>query len=200
MILRLNSALDKDFNLFPNGDQTTVGERGVSLSGGQKARVNLARSLYVDADIYLMDDPLSAVDTHVGRHLFDKAINGFLRDKIRVLVTHQLQYLKDVDQILILKAVRIRIKSLVLLSGCHFVCIFQIQGRVEAMGSYKEISNSGLDIAKTIEDEEPDQEEDLTRSFSECEIESSISRCGSISNSIRQRGGSVASRSSAKEV
>ncbi|EFX68457.1 ATP-binding cassette, sub-family C, member 4 [Daphnia pulex] len=140
-------ALDKDFSLFPNGDQTTVGERGVSLSGGQKARVNLARSLYVDADIYLMDDPLSAVDTHVGRHLFDKAINGFLRDKIRVLVTHQLQYLKDVDQILILKA-----------------------GRVEAMGSYKEISNSGLDIAKTIEDEEPDQEEDLTRSFSECEM------------------------------
>lgn len=82
-----------------------MGERGVSLSGGQKARVNLARSLYVDADIYLMDDPLSAVDTHVGRHLFDKAINGYLRDKIRVLVTHQLQYLKDVDQILILKAV-----------------------------------------------------------------------------------------------
>lgn len=77
---------------------------------------------------------------------------------------------------------------------------FQIQGRVEAMGSYKEISNSGLDIAKTIEDEEPDQEEDLTRSFSECEIESSISRCGSISNSMRQRGGSIASRSSAKEV
>lgn len=99
-------ALDKDFNLFPNGDLTAVGERGVSLSGGQKARVNLARALYVDADIYLMDDPLSAVDTHVGRHLFDKAINGYLRDKIRILVTHQLQYTKDVDQILILKAVR----------------------------------------------------------------------------------------------
>ena len=98
VILHLISALDKDFSLFPNGDQTTVGERGVSLSGGQKARVNLARSLYVDADIYLMDDPLSAVDTHVGRHLFDK---------VRVLVTHQLQYLKDVDQILILKAVNI---------------------------------------------------------------------------------------------
>ncbi|XP_057378671.1 LOW QUALITY PROTEIN: ATP-binding cassette sub-family C member 4-like [Daphnia carinata] len=141
-------ALDKDFSLFPNGDQTAVGERGVSLSGGQKARVNLARSLYVDADIYLMDDPLSAVDTHVGRHLFDKAINGYLRDKIRVLVTHQLQYLKDVDQIVIIKA-----------------------GRVEAMGSYKEISNSGFDIAKTIEEEEPELEEDnLTRSFSECEI------------------------------
>ncbi|XP_045033103.1 ATP-binding cassette subfamily C member 4 isoform X4 [Daphnia magna] len=170
-------ALDKDFSLFPNGDQTAVGERGVSLSGGQKARVNLARSLYVDADIYLMDDPLSAVDTHVGRHLFDKAINGYLSDKIRVLVTHQLQYLKDVDQILILKA-----------------------GRVEAMGSYKEISNSVLDIAKTIEYEEPELEADnLTRSFSECDIDGSISRCGSISSTIRQRVGSVTSRSSVKE-
>jgi len=101
------AALERDFTLFPNGDQTAVGERGVSLSGGQKARVNLARCLYVDADIYLMDDPLSAVDTHVGRHLFDKAVNGFLHDKIRVLVTHQLQYLKDVDQILVLENVYI---------------------------------------------------------------------------------------------
>lgn len=99
--------MDKDFSLLPNGDQAVVGERGVSLSGGQKARVNLARALYVDADIYLLDDPLSAVDTHVGRHLFDKAIKGFLRDKVRVLVTHQLQYLKDVDQILILKTVQL---------------------------------------------------------------------------------------------
>ena len=100
-------ALDRDFQLFPSGDGTTVGEKGVSLSGGQKARVNLARCLYVDADIYLMDDPLSAVDAHVGRHLVDEAINGFLRDKIRILVTNQLQYLKNVDKILILKDARL---------------------------------------------------------------------------------------------
>jgi len=99
------AALERDLTLLPKGDQTVMGERGISLSGGQKARVNLARCLYVDADVYLMDDPLSAVDTHVGRHLFDKAINGFLRDKIRILVTHQLQYLKDVDKILVLKEV-----------------------------------------------------------------------------------------------
>ncbi len=69
------------------------------------------------------------------------------------------------------------------------------------MGTYKEISSSGFDIAKTIEDEEIDQDDaNLTRSFSECEIESSISRCGSVSNSVRQRVGSVASRSSVKEV
>ena len=98
-------ALERDFSLFPNGDFTLVGERGVSISGGQKARVSLARALYTDADIYLLDDPLSAVDAHVSRHLFDKAINSFLRDKTRVLVTHQLQYLKDVDQILVLNRV-----------------------------------------------------------------------------------------------
>ena len=98
-------ALEKDFSLLPNGDQTAVGDKGISLSGGQKARLNLARALYIDADIYLLDDPLSAVDTHVGRHLFDRAINEFLRDKIRILVTHQLQYLQEVDQILVLKEV-----------------------------------------------------------------------------------------------
>ena len=99
-------ALEKDFSLLPLGDRTAVGERGISLSGGQKARVNLARALYVDADIYLLDDPLSAVDTHVGRHLFDQSIVNFLNKKIRILVTHQLQYLKDVDKIMILKNVR----------------------------------------------------------------------------------------------
>lgn len=98
-------ALAKDFDLLPNGDLTAVGERGVSLSGGQKARVNLARALYVDADIYLMDDPLSAVDPKVGRHLIDNVVNGILHEKIRILVTHQLQHLKDVEKILVLKAV-----------------------------------------------------------------------------------------------
>ena len=98
-------ALDRDFTLLPNGDETAVGDKGVSLSGGQKARLNLARALYIDADIYLLDDPLSAVDTHVGRHLFDRAINGFLHNKIRILVTHQLQYLQEVDQIVVLKTV-----------------------------------------------------------------------------------------------
>ena len=99
------TALERDFDLLPQGDETEAGERGASLSGGQKARVNLARCLYVDADIYLLDDPLSAVDTHVGRHIFDEVVNGFLKDKIRVLVTHQLQYLKEVDTVCIINNV-----------------------------------------------------------------------------------------------
>ncbi len=101
------SALEFDLSKFPLGDETQVGEKGISLSGGQKARISLARCLYVEADIYILDDPLSAVDAHVGRHIFNNAINGFLRGKTRILVTHQLQYLKDVDQILILEHVSI---------------------------------------------------------------------------------------------
>uniref|UniRef100_A0A336M188 CSON010264 protein n=1 Tax=Culicoides sonorensis TaxID=179676 RepID=A0A336M188_CULSO len=95
-------ALEKDLEMFPYGDATIVGERGISLSGGQKARVSLARAVYKKADIYLLDDPLSAVDAHVGRHIFDKCIRGFLSDKICVLVTHQLQYLKDVQHIILM--------------------------------------------------------------------------------------------------
>lgn len=94
-------ALEKDFQQFPHGDQTLVGERGVSLSGGQRARINLARAVYRDADIYLLDDPLSAVDTHVGKHLFEECIIGYLGSKTRILVTHQLQYLKRADLIVV---------------------------------------------------------------------------------------------------
>uniref|UniRef100_A0A671UTP6 Multidrug resistance-associated protein 4-like n=1 Tax=Sparus aurata TaxID=8175 RepID=A0A671UTP6_SPAAU len=96
-------ALKRDMELLPDGDLTLIGDRGATLSGGQKARVNLARAVYQDADIYLLDDPLSAVDAEVGRHLFDQCICGLLRNKPRILVTHQLQYLKAVDQILVLK-------------------------------------------------------------------------------------------------
>lgn len=99
------AALERDMSLLPDGDASVIGEGGISLSGGQKARINLARCFYIDADIYLMDDPLSAVDNHVGRHLFDQIAKGFLRRKIRILVTHQVQYLKDAHHILALKSV-----------------------------------------------------------------------------------------------
>ncbi|XP_077866447.1 ATP-binding cassette sub-family C member 4-like [Saccoglossus kowalevskii] len=96
-------ALQKDIQDLPHGDYTLVGERGVALSGGQRARVSLARALYSDADIYLLDDPLSAVDAGVGRHIFNKGIKSYLSSKICILVTHQLQYVKDADRILNLK-------------------------------------------------------------------------------------------------
>lgn len=99
------AALERDFELLPFGDETIVGDKGISLSGGQKARINLARAIYRDADIYLLDDPLSAVDTHVGKHLFEHCIRGYLASKMIFLVTHQLQYLKKADKIVLLNQV-----------------------------------------------------------------------------------------------
>uniref|UniRef100_A0A668AYE6 ATP binding cassette subfamily C member 4 (PEL blood group) n=1 Tax=Myripristis murdjan TaxID=586833 RepID=A0A668AYE6_9TELE len=98
-------ALKRDMDLLPDGDLAVIGDRGANLSGGQKARVSLARAVYQDADIYLLDDPLSAVDAEVGRHLFEECICGLLKEKPRILVTHQLQYLKAADQIVVLKEV-----------------------------------------------------------------------------------------------
>ncbi|EGI58971.1 Multidrug resistance-associated protein 4 [Acromyrmex echinatior] len=92
-------ALTKDFRQFPQGDMTMVGDRGVSLSGGQRTRINLARAVYRQADIYLLDNPLSAVDIRVVRHLYGKCITEYLYGKTRILITHQLQFLKRADHI-----------------------------------------------------------------------------------------------------
>ncbi|XP_020296897.1 multidrug resistance-associated protein 4-like isoform X1 [Pseudomyrmex gracilis] len=101
-------ALPRDFEQFPQGDQTIVGERGSSVSGGQKARINLARALYRQSDIYLLDDPLSAVDAHVSKHLFQKCIQRYLAGKTTILATHQLQYIKSVDAIILLEQGKIK--------------------------------------------------------------------------------------------
>lgn len=129
-------ALEKDLRLFQDGDQTEIGEKGVNLSGGQKQRINLARLAYSDADIVLMDDPLSAVDAHVGRHLFQNLIRGYLHNKTRVLVTHQLHFLKQVDLILLMN-----------------------NGHIEAMGTYSELNrknSSFVRLMKSLAEEEND--------------------------------------------
>ncbi|XP_029941779.1 ATP-binding cassette sub-family C member 4 [Salarias fasciatus] len=128
-------ALKRDMELLPDGDQTLIGDRGATLSGGQKARVNLARAVYQDADIYLLDDPLSAVDAEVGRHLFEQCICGLLRNKPRILVTHQLQYLKAADQILVLK-----------------------EGHMVAKGTYTELQRSGVDFTSLLKKEEEEEQ------------------------------------------
>ncbi|KAJ1990121.1 hypothetical protein H4R33_001839 [Dimargaris cristalligena] len=100
-------ALGRDLALMEEGDATLVGEKGTNLSGGQRARISLARAVYHDADLYVLDDPLSAVDSQVGRHLFERAIRGLLRDKPVVLVTHQLQFISQCDSVLILDEGRV---------------------------------------------------------------------------------------------
>jgi ABC-type multidrug transport system fused ATPase/permease subunit len=93
------AALRPDFEMLPDGDLTEIGERGITVSGGQKQRLNIARAIYFDADIIIMDDPLSAVDAHVGRHILDNAICGLLANKCRILATHQLWVLNRCDRI-----------------------------------------------------------------------------------------------------
>ncbi|TKA68436.1 hypothetical protein B0A49_08545 [Cryomyces minteri] len=102
-------ALRPDLEMLPNGDVTEIGERGITVSGGQKQRLNIARAIYFNADIVLMDDPLSAVDAHVGRHIMDNAICGLLKDKCRILATHQLHVLNRCDRILWMQEGRIEI-------------------------------------------------------------------------------------------
>lgn len=133
-------SLERDLQILSHGDQTMIGERGINLSGGQKARVNLARAIYKDADIYLLDDPLSAVDAHVGKNIFNNCIERFLANKICVLVTHQLQYLKNIDNIVLMN-----------------------MGRIEAIGSYqklKELNLNGL-FWLNIEEEKREPQPEL---------------------------------------
>ncbi|GMJ00761.1 Arabidopsis thaliana ATP-binding cassette C5, multidrug resistance-associated protein 5 [Hibiscus trionum] len=116
-------SLKKDFELFSHGDQTIIGDRGINLSGGQKQRVQLARALYQDADIYLLDDPFSAVDAHTGSELFKEYIMTALASKTVVFVTHQVEFLPTADLILVLK-----------------------EGRIIQAGKYDELLQAGTDF------------------------------------------------------
>ncbi|KAK2566616.1 Multidrug resistance-associated protein 1 [Acropora cervicornis] len=136
-------ALRTDMDILPGGDMTEIGEKGINLSGGQKQRISLARAVYFDADIFLLDDPLSAVDSHVGKHIFDKVIGprGKLRKKTRVFVTHGVAFLPQVDQIIVMQ-----------------------NGRISEVGTYNELlENEGAfsEFLKTfaadqhVEDDDP---------------------------------------------
>lgn len=129
-------ALERDFKVFPYGDNSIVGERGVLLSGGQKARICLARAVYRDADIYLLDDPLSAVDTSVGKQLFKSCISGFLKGKCVILATHQLQHLSNVDKLVVLE-----------------------HGKITAVGTYRNLCRQGHIGNLMLNKEGADEEE-----------------------------------------
>ncbi|KFP65524.1 Multidrug resistance-associated protein 1, partial [Cariama cristata] len=111
-------ALQLDLESFPAGRKSEIGEKGINISGGQKQRMNLARAVYQKASIYLLDDPLSAVDAHVGQHIFEHVLgpNGLLKDKTRVLVTHTINILPQVDNI-----------------------VFLVDGTISEIGSYQEL-------------------------------------------------------------
>jgi ATP-binding cassette subfamily C (CFTR/MRP) protein 4 len=96
------ACLEPDFDILEAGDQTVVGEKGITLSGGQKARVSLARALYADSDIFLFDDPISAVDAKVAREIHEKCLRPLSRSKTVILVTHQIGFLYDCDEVIVL--------------------------------------------------------------------------------------------------
>ncbi|XP_054161113.1 multidrug resistance-associated protein 1-like [Oppia nitens] len=119
-------ALSDDLKQLSAGDETEIGEKGINLSGGQKQRVSLARAVYSEADLYLLDDPLSAVDSHVGQHIMREVLHsetGLLRNKTRIMVTNQLFVLPFVDRIVVLK-----------------------NGKIESIGTYNELLESDEDF------------------------------------------------------
>ncbi|KAB5521203.1 hypothetical protein DKX38_025522 [Salix brachista] len=120
-------SLKKDLEILSFGDQTVIGERGINLSGGQKQRIQIARALYQEADIYLFDDPFSAVDAHTGSHLFKEALLGLLCSKTVIYVTHQVEFLPAADLILVMK-----------------------DGRITQAGKYDDILNSGSDFMELV--------------------------------------------------
>uniref|UniRef100_A0A4W6G242 ATP binding cassette subfamily C member 12 n=1 Tax=Lates calcarifer TaxID=8187 RepID=A0A4W6G242_LATCA len=129
-------SLRTDLKILPYGDQTEIGERGLNLSGGQKQRISLARAVYSNRDIFLLDDPLSAVDAHVGKHIFEECIKKQLQGKSIILVTHQLQYLEFCDDILVLEDGEVRE------AGNH-------QALMDASGRYAQlISNYQMEQSK----------------------------------------------------
>lgn len=120
-------ALKKDLELFPYGDQTEIGERGINLSGGQKQRIQLARAIYQDADIYLLDDPFSAVDAQTGNHIFQECLFGILNTKTILYVTHQVDLLPTADLILVMR-----------------------DGQIVQAGSHSNILQSGSDFLELV--------------------------------------------------
>ncbi|KAL7583517.1 hypothetical protein Lser_V15G45046 [Lactuca serriola] len=120
-------ALMEDLAVLSFGDQTVIGERGINLSGGQKQRIQIARALYHDADIYLFDDPFSALDAHTGSHIFKKCMLDFLESKTVIYVTHQVEFLPDADLILVMK-----------------------DGRITQAGKYDDIVNTGSNFIELV--------------------------------------------------
>ena len=122
--------LESDLLTLQKGDQTEIGEKGLNLSGGQKARISIARAIYSEAEIYIFDDPLSALDAYVGMNLFKEVFNDYLKDKTFIISTHALQYLNYFDRI-----------------------FYMVDGKIHWSGSYQEIIHQDFfeEFVKSIE-------------------------------------------------
>ncbi|NXV31721.1 MRP3 protein, partial [Rissa tridactyla] len=170
-------ALKTDLEVLPGGDQTEIGEKGINLSGGQRQRVSLARAVYSNSDIYLLDDPLSAVDSHVAKHIFDKVIgpDGVLKGKTRILVTHGISFLPQVDHIVVL-----------------------VDGKISEMGSYQDLLKQNQAFAEflrnyaldeDIEEDEPTmlEEEEVLLAEDTLSIHTDLADNEPVTNEVRKQ-------------
>ncbi|KAK5971311.1 Multi drug resistance-associated protein variant [Trichostrongylus colubriformis] len=174
-------ALKHDLKMLTNGDLTEIGEKGINLSGGQKARVSLARAVYQDHDVYLLDDPLSAVDAHVGRHIFEKVLgpDGLLRNKTRILVTHRLSYIKFADEIIVLQDGRIiengRYRELMKQRGALYKFVEEYKSSSESdENSDSETSSTDPDDGLERDMDDSEDRSDSERKTSKSAITSSL--------------------------
>lgn len=158
------SQLNEDLKNFPSNEYTEIGERGINLSGGQKQRIGIARALYSDADIYLIDDCLSALDSHVGKKIFEKVFKKYLKNKTRIMVTHSLQYLDKVDSILFLNK----------------------NGKIECQGNYEDLiknnENFRIFLSELEKKKEKDKDEENRKNYT---ISQSFSRLSEKNNLIQ---------------
>ena len=150
--------LASDLEMLPGGDLTEIGEKGINLSGGQKARVSLARAVYADKDIVLMDDPISALDSNVKKQVFEQVLLGELKNKTRVLVTHAVDFIDRADRIIIMEG-----------------------GRIKHIGTYDDLQHSDemkhiIQVLSEInhkEDEEDEEDKDYDQNYESNRINNS---------------------------
>ncbi|KAJ1275198.1 hypothetical protein BS78_05G118100 [Paspalum vaginatum] len=156
-------SLQYDINQLCFGDQTHIGENGINLSGGQKQRINIARALYHDAEIYLFDDPFSAVDAHTGLHLFKECLHGFLASKTVVFVTQHAEFLPLADALLVLR-----------------------DGKIVQSGGYREILESGGELKEFVSDMDALPTVDLTELPGDNSVSTHHSGCSGSDLSITE--------------
>ncbi|XP_059614039.1 multidrug resistance-associated protein 1-like [Phlebotomus argentipes] len=175
-------ALKADIDMLPGGDQTEIGEKGINLSGGQKQRVSLARAVYSGVDIYLLDDPLSAVDAHVGKHIFDNVIGpkGLLAGKTRLLVTHGISYLPHMDEILVISNGEIS-------ESGHYKELLAQKGAFSEflVEHLQEMEDDEVDEIKEVLAVKPEGRQLLERALSIRSTSSKGSKKGSVRGSMR---------------
>lgn len=164
-----------DFKQLPNGEMTEIGERGINLSGGQKQRISLARAVYADHAIYLLDDALSAVDAHVGRRIFDKCIRQLLKGKTVLLVTHQLQYLPRCDRVAFMHNQQLEV-------GLYSQLLESSSGFKELIRHHHE------DHEQEDEDEEKEENQDAAQSSEGGSVEEETAEAAVVADAAVEKG------------